>query len=181
MDEQCTGNTQRLTPAAAGVTAGVSLFTRQHTPSDTHTQNNRQNAKGYNRPLQSPRAAASRLIRVPPSHTLRHWRTSPRTAGGSPVDVSKAAVMRRQLQLLSKNPSAHVPGTQNATPPTGRTLPTSHPQHIGNIQITGSRPPFSRDAAGARIMCVCVCQWIYFQSSCAAQESQKKATAERGR
>ncbi|KAF5214589.1 hypothetical protein ECC02_011322 [Trypanosoma cruzi] len=55
--------------------------------------------------------------------------------------------MRRQLQLLSKNPSAHVPGTQNATPLTGRTLPKSHPQHIGNIRITGSRPPSSRDAA----------------------------------
>ncbi|RNC33949.1 hypothetical protein TcCL_Unassigned03306 [Trypanosoma cruzi] len=55
--------------------------------------------------------------------------------------------MPRQLQLLSKNSSAHVPATQNATSLTGRTLPKSRPQHIGNIQITGYRPPSSRDAA----------------------------------
>ncbi|EKG05299.1 hypothetical protein TCSYLVIO_003627 [Trypanosoma cruzi] len=146
MEEQRTGNTQRLPPPAAGVTAGAQLFVT-HRATPTHEKNNQREAKEHNRPSKHRHAAARRLILVPSSHPLRRWRTSPRTDGGSPVDVSTAAVISRQLQLPSKNPSAHVPGTQNATPLTGRTPPTSRPQRIGNIQITGSRPPSSRDAA----------------------------------
>ncbi|RNC42840.1 exo-alpha-sialidase [Trypanosoma cruzi] len=68
-EEQCTGNTQRL-PPPAGVTAGVLSVTRQHTPSNAHTQINQREAKERNRPSQHRHAAARRLILVPPSHPL---------------------------------------------------------------------------------------------------------------
>ncbi|ESS63140.1 hypothetical protein TCDM_09099 [Trypanosoma cruzi Dm28c] len=63
--EQCTGNTQRRSPPAAGAAAGASLFTRQHTPSNPNTQSNRRDAREHDRPLQSPRAVTSHFTVLP--------------------------------------------------------------------------------------------------------------------
>ncbi|RNC43938.1 exo-alpha-sialidase [Trypanosoma cruzi] len=66
----------------------------------------------------------------PPSHPLRRRCTSPRTAVESLAVKYTAGEARRHLQLLGRNRSALVPATLNNTPLTGRTLPTSRPQHV---------------------------------------------------
>ncbi|ESS62827.1 hypothetical protein TCDM_09486 [Trypanosoma cruzi Dm28c] len=50
-EEQCTGNTRRL-PPAAGVTAGVTFVTLQHTASNNNKHINQRDAKQHNRPSQ---------------------------------------------------------------------------------------------------------------------------------
>ncbi|ESS62483.1 hypothetical protein TCDM_09849 [Trypanosoma cruzi Dm28c] len=109
-EEKCTGNTQRLPPIAAGVTAGVSLFTtRQHTPSNTHTQNNQRDAKGHGRSFQSPRAASSRFTVL--SSSSHH----PARPNNPSAYKPTAGDTHRHLQLLIGNQSTVFPGTLSHT------------------------------------------------------------------
>ncbi|ESS58873.1 hypothetical protein TCDM_12349 [Trypanosoma cruzi Dm28c] len=99
-EEQCTGNTQRLPPAAAGATAGVLFLTRRHTPSSAHAKTQPAECKK----AQPPLAASNTRFRRPFCFCLlQRRRTSPRTAGGCFVAKSTAAVPRRQLQLLEES------------------------------------------------------------------------------
>ncbi|RNC35466.1 exo-alpha-sialidase [Trypanosoma cruzi] len=116
-EEQCTDNTQRLPPIAVRATAGASA-TRQHAPSDTHTQqSNRRNAKEHNDPSQHPRAAASPFIAVssstpapqpPQAHIAPHRQRIPRRQVHSKRDTSaRAAAKRESIHTRPRQPQQH--------------------------------------------------------------------------
>ncbi|RNC52488.1 exo-alpha-sialidase [Trypanosoma cruzi] len=69
-EKQCTGNTQRRSPpAAAGVTAGASLFAaRHHTTKKAHTQIDWRNAKEHDRPPQHRRLQPV-VLQLPPKNS----------------------------------------------------------------------------------------------------------------
>ncbi|RNC38474.1 hypothetical protein TcCL_NonESM12271 [Trypanosoma cruzi] len=127
MEEQCTGNTQRRSPPAAGVTAGASLFlTRQQTLNNVHTKNTTNGMQKSTAAHQSTHALPP-VVLLLSSPTLLH--ITPH-AGKSPVNGYTAAETHRQVQLLDANQSAIAPGTRNATPLTDCTPPTSRPQNV---------------------------------------------------
>ncbi|RNC36784.1 ribonuclease HI [Trypanosoma cruzi] len=99
------------------------------------------------------------------------------------------------VQLLDKKQSALVPGTISHT---------TNRLHACSVSKNKSQAPVLLPRKGRRnqnpvrasilsnhaalqsmhngvCVCMCFCQRIYLQSSCAPQESLKKATAERGR
>ncbi|RNC56401.1 hypothetical protein TcCL_ESM06045 [Trypanosoma cruzi] len=81
MDEQCTGNTQRLPPAPAGATAGASLFlTCRQTPNDAHAKNTTSGMQKSTTALRCTHALPPVVLLL----SLQRTRTSLRTPENPP-------------------------------------------------------------------------------------------------
>ncbi|RNC41041.1 hypothetical protein TcCL_NonESM09413, partial [Trypanosoma cruzi] len=172
----------------------VILHPSAHTEQRPQTRSKRRNAKKHNHPSQHPRAAASRLAVVSSSVPTHHHTQPENPPSPNPQrerHVGRYSQWTELNKQLSQTPSTMHESlvVRTSTTPAslhGEALRThdlltrkSNRSHNLVRAFTAFTPLHSMCNKKILRMCPCVCQRLYLQSSCAPQESLKKATAER--
>ncbi|ESS55932.1 hypothetical protein TCDM_12566 [Trypanosoma cruzi Dm28c] len=174
-EEQCTGNTQRLPPpAAAGVTASALFVTRQHTPSNTHTQK----TTGGTQKTQMPLAKPTRCHESFYCCLLQPSRFSFRAQPGNPhrpirsvgEQSARAAAGRQSIHTRPGHSQYH---STNCTPATHQKTNLALPSSLFAGRAAAKflcvhsfsefRPLHSVSEKAYMFLCVCMC--FCFRSS----------------